>query len=67
MQFLINRLTLALINSLQKITPPASAVLVAAPNSFGLQPLTLSLALDLARQPGCSPPTLILTSPDKRS
>jgi len=67
MRFLINRLTLALIHSLQKITSPASAVLATVPNSSWPQPLTLSLALDLTRQPGCSPPTLILTSPDKRS
>jgi hypothetical protein len=59
MQFLINRFTLALIHSLHKITSPASAVLAAVPNSSGLQPLTLSLALDLTIQQVYSPPTLI--------
>jgi hypothetical protein len=58
----INRLTLALIHSLQIIIPPASAALAADPNSSEPQSWTLSFALDLIRQSGYSPPTMILTS-----
>jgi hypothetical protein len=55
MQVLINRLTLAPIHSLQVIISHASAILTVTRNSSGLQPWTLSLALDPTEQSGYSP------------